>query len=207
MMKYHDLTLGQVEAVINKLGGYLGVKRLLRDELSILPRTRTPMYVSDDIIQFSVTSNGLTGPAWVKRLRDKGNHFGADVEMLLLSKDFTSTSGITTKIVAYRGCYFSDVSRHLSHICHTARMRRLVKPSMEIACLILDTLSRAEIDDLGIGLMVVVHEPPLFDSNFINHLAVGIGKMVVVRSKGEAPDEPETLWNKQCCFVFAGAGV
>ena len=35
-MKYHDLTLGQVEAVVNKLGGPDGVKRFLRGEPMVL---------------------------------------------------------------------------------------------------------------------------------------------------------------------------
>lgn len=34
-MKYGDLTLGQVEAVVNKLGGMDGVRRLLADELTV----------------------------------------------------------------------------------------------------------------------------------------------------------------------------
>lgn len=34
-MKYGEITLGQVEAVINKLGGMDGVRRLLADELTV----------------------------------------------------------------------------------------------------------------------------------------------------------------------------
>lgn len=37
-MKYGNLTLGQVEAVVNKLGGMSGVESLLRDELVVSPR-------------------------------------------------------------------------------------------------------------------------------------------------------------------------
>jgi hypothetical protein len=38
-MKYGELNLGQVEAIVNKLGGIEGAMRLLRGELKVVCKT------------------------------------------------------------------------------------------------------------------------------------------------------------------------
>ena len=40
-MKYGNLNLGQIEAIVNKLGGMENVERLLRDEVIIIHLTST----------------------------------------------------------------------------------------------------------------------------------------------------------------------
>ena len=48
-MKYGELTLGQTEAIVNKLGGMAGVRRLLADELVVSEREK-----SKDVFPVSV---------------------------------------------------------------------------------------------------------------------------------------------------------
>jgi len=43
-MKYRELNLGQIEAVVNKLGGMDGVQRLLRDEVKIVAKAAESVF-------------------------------------------------------------------------------------------------------------------------------------------------------------------
>ena len=70
-MKYGKLDLGQIEAVVNKLGGMDGLNKFLRGELVVsepIQRWRE----RDGVIYLSLVSDGKTGPEWVIYLESKG---------------------------------------------------------------------------------------------------------------------------------------
>ena len=72
-----NLTAGQLNAIVKKLGGYDGALRFLRDEISL--RDEASVIISkrkwreqDGIIYLSVTSNGMTGEDWIEHFRKNG---------------------------------------------------------------------------------------------------------------------------------------
>ena len=71
-MKYSDLDLGTIEAIMNKLGGMEGAKRFLRGELVISELVRSWREENGVISLGSVTSDGTTGLGWIERLEKKG---------------------------------------------------------------------------------------------------------------------------------------
>jgi hypothetical protein len=85
-MKYSDVTMGQMEACINKMGGVENFKRFLRGELSITEPIRS-WREEDGVIYFSVTSDGTTGEEWITRLEQGGFCVGDYAKQVLRSSD------------------------------------------------------------------------------------------------------------------------
>ena len=157
-MKYGNLTLGQIEAGINKLGGEEAFLKLLRDELSVSKPTCS-WREEDGIIYFSVTSDGTTGEDWIKRLESKGFRFSKWAKDVLNSTDFKPTTGIMNNIAVLKGELFKDSDRITKNIRNEADKRKLTTPNAEVACLIREKFTDKEIEQMGFWYIVAMHEP------------------------------------------------
>jgi len=156
-MKYGELNLGQVEAIVNKLGGMDGAQRLLRGELTVFEPERA-WREQDDVIYFSVTSDGTTGEEWIKRLEGKDFRTSNYAKSVLRSSDFKPTDGVTTEIAVLKGMLFEDSDRVTKKIRAEADKRELLKPNAEVACLIREKFSDEEIEAMGLWWIVTMHE-------------------------------------------------
>ncbi|TSC83408.1 MAG: Uncharacterized protein G01um101417_627 [Parcubacteria group bacterium Gr01-1014_17] len=152
------LTAGQLNAIVKKLGGHDMALRFLRDELSVSEPTRS-WREEDDVIYFSVTSDGTTGEDWIKRLEGNGFRVGDYAKQVLRSPDFKPTSGVTTEVAVLKGTLFEDNDRITKKIRAEADKRKLSKPNAELACLIRLKFTDKEIEDMGLWYIVAMHEP------------------------------------------------
>ena len=157
-MKYGELTLGQIEAMVNKLGGMEKVESLLRGELTISEPTRS-WREENGVIRFSVVSDGTTGPEWIKRLEKKGSRLSKWAMDVLKSSDFKSTSGVTYEVGVLKGTLFSENDRVTDKIRLEAVRRKMILPEAEIACLIRGMFTNEEIRKMGLYWIVTMHEP------------------------------------------------
>ncbi|HPT08294.1 MAG TPA: hypothetical protein PLE28_01200 [bacterium] len=157
-MKYGDLNLGQIEAVVNKLGGMDGVNKFLRGELIVSELTRS-WREENGVIYFSVTSDGTTGEEWIVRLESKGFRVGDYVKRVLRSKDFKPTNGIIYEIAVLKGELFSYSNRITKTIRKEAKNRKLSTPNAEVACLIREKFSDKELEAMGLYWIVAMHKP------------------------------------------------
>ena len=157
-MKYADVKLGFVEAVLNKLGGVEGAERFLRDEISISEPVRS-WREEDGIIYFSVTSDGTNGEEWIARLEAKGLRVSDWAKSVLRSSDFTPTSGVTTTIAVLKGSLFEDNDRFTKKIRAYAAKRKFSAPNAEVACLIRAKFTDKEIEAMGLSWIITMHEP------------------------------------------------
>lgn len=153
-----DLTMGQLNALVKKLGGRDNVLRVLRDELT-LPEVVRSWREEDGVIRFTVTSDGTSGASWIERLEQGGYNVGDYAKQLLLSPDFKPTKGVTTEIVVMKGSLFSDNNRITRNIRAEASKRKYVAPNPEVACLIRIMFTDKEIEDMGLWGIVTMHEP------------------------------------------------
>ena len=160
-MKYKDLTLGQVEAILNKLGGMDGAMKFLRDELLIISEPERAWREKNGVIYFTVTSDGTTGTEWVERLKKKGHFIGSDyARSVLLADDFRPTSGITTEVAVLK-----DMPNEGECNCSNETIRKaaedlkLETPNAELACLICEKFTNDEIRQMGLRQIVVMHSP------------------------------------------------
>jgi len=161
-----DLTVGQLNAIVKKLGGHEGALRFLRGE-TLIAETVKKWRENNDIIYFSVTSDGTTGKEWVKRLTDQRVIVHSKTVNLLNSKKFKPTSGVTTKIAILKGKKWTDEDRFNLKVCTQAIIRNFTLPNLEIACLIRDTLSYQDIAVMGLLQIIVVDNPSTLSANNI----------------------------------------
>ena len=198
-MKYPKLDLGQIEAVVNKLGGMEGVNRFLRDELLVSEPTRS-WREEDGVIYFSVTSDGTTGKDWITRLESKGFRVGDYAKQVLRSPDFKPTSGVTTEVAVLKGMLFEDNDRITKKIRAEADKRKLSKPNAELACLIREKFTDKEIEAMGLWYIVAMHEP-INDSDgdpfLLNANRYDVGRWLSACSV-----RPGSRWYRDYGFAF-----
>ncbi len=102
------------------------------------------------IIYFSVTSDGATGEEWITRLESKGFRVSGYAKIILRSKDFKPTSGITTEITVIKGVLFEDNIRITKRVRAYVKKHQLFDPNAELACLIREKFSDKEIEAMGL---------------------------------------------------------
>ncbi|MDQ5949474.1 MAG: hypothetical protein QG589_600 [Patescibacteria group bacterium] len=153
-----DLTAGQLNAIVKKLGGHNMALRFLRDEISVSEPTRS-WREEDGVIYFSVTSDGTTGEDWIKRLEGNGFRVGDYAKQVLRSPDFKPTNGVTTEVAVLKGMLFEDNNRITKNIRAKAAHRSFTKPNAELACLIREKFTDKEIEAMGLIWIVAMHEP------------------------------------------------
>ncbi len=158
------------------------------------------------IIRFSVTSDGTTGPAWIKRLEKKGFRIGDHARSILKSKDFKPTSGITTEVVVLKGMLFSDENRVTKKIRAYAETlsfnsQKPEKPNPEIACLIREKFSDEDLEAMGLAWIVAMHEP-INDSGG-NPSLLGADRDDDGSWLGAGLDNPGGRWIGDGGFAFA----
>ena len=203
-MKYGELNLGQIEAIVNKLGGMNGVAKLLRGELTVSEPTRR-WREEDGVIYLSVTSDGTTGPEWIERLEKKGYRVGDYAKSLLRSDDFKPTNGITTEVAVLKGMLFENNDRITKKIRAEAEIRKLTNPNAEVVYLIRENFSDEEIEAMGLVWIVVMHEP-IKDSDGNTRL-LGAGRFDEGSWLGTDYDKPGDEWGRSCGFAFAVSQV
>ncbi|MCK4918717.1 MAG: hypothetical protein KAS02_02950 [Candidatus Pacebacteria bacterium] len=203
-MKYGKLNLGQVEAVVNKLGGMEGVQRFLRDEITISKPTRS-WREKDGVIHFSVTSDGTTGGEWIKRLEGKDFHLSDCSKQLLRSSDFKPTDSITTEVAVLKGAFFKDKDRITKKIRAEADNRGFIKLNAEVACLVREKFTDKEIKTMGFDWLITMHKP-IKDSVSVLGL-LGTGWDGGESCLGAYYGGPGSLWGRGSGFVFLVAQV
>jgi hypothetical protein len=199
-----DLTAGQLNAIVKKLGGHDAALKFLRGELAVSEPTRN-WREEDGVIYFSVTSDGTTGEEWIKRLEDKGFRVGDYAKSVLRSADFKPTTGITTEVAVLKGMLFEDNDRITKKIRTEAANRKLETPNAEIACLIREQFTDEEIKAMGLTWIVAMHEP-IKDSaggpRLLGAYRGGDGRWL--RTCYDGPDDG---WLREDGFAFAVSQV
>jgi len=201
-MSKHPNTLGRIEAVWNKLGGEDGVDRFLRDEITVSKPARS-WHEQDGVI--SVTSDGTTGEAWIKRLEGKGIRVSDYAKSVLRSEDFNPTSGVTTEVAVLKGMLFEDNDRITKKIRAEADQRKLGKPEPELAYLIRLKFTDKEIEAMGLWYIVAMYEP-INDSDG-DPCLLGAGRRGGGSCLAAYYAEPGRLWCRDGGFAFAVSQV
>lgn len=158
MSKYGHKPHNWFEAIVNKLGGEEAAERFLRNEVTVSKPTRS-WREEDGVIYFWVTSDGTTGPQWIKRLEGKGFRLSKWAKDILRSPDFKPTTGVTTEGAVLKGALFKDKNRVTWKIRLEADRRGLIKLNVEVACLIRELFTDEEIKTMGLWWIVTMHEP------------------------------------------------
>ena len=192
------LTAGQLNAIVKKLGGHEAALAFLRGELIVSGPVRK-WQEKDGVITFTVTSDGTTGPEWIKRLEKGGFRVGDYAKQLLKKMD--TTDGVTTDVTVLKGELFSDNDRVTSKIRAEAESRGLTEPNPEIACLIRELFTDKELEEMGVWSMVAMHEPIEDADGYSVLLSADRGGGG--RWLGTYYGRPDHRWHRDNSFAFA----
>ncbi len=203
-MKYASLDLGTIEAVFNKLGGIEGAQKFLQGRLQVSEPARR-WREQDGVIYLTVTSNGMTGPEWIKYLEKKGFRLSDYAKSVLRSSDFKPTKGVTYEVAILKGMLFEDSQRITKNIRNVATERKFTTPNAEIACLIRDNFSDEDIEAMGLVWIVAMHEPIKDSGGYPNLLHAN-------RNDGGSwldayYDDPDSRWHRGLGFAFVVSQV
>ncbi len=193
------LTADELNTLVERIGGREIALKVISGEMIVSEPTK--WREEKGVIYFSVTSDGTTGPGWIKRLEDKGFKLGDSAKSVLRSIDFKPTTDIITEVAVLKGILFEDDDRITKKIHTEAAKRKLETPNAEIACLIREQFTDEEIEAMGLKWIVSMHEP-IKDSAGDPHLLIaGCGDVGHWLSTDcGAPDD---IWHREGCFVFA----
>ena len=159
----------------------------------------------DNVIRFSVTSDGTTGGEWITRLESKGFRIGSYAESILHSKSFKLTSGITYEVAVLKGKYFSDSNRITKTIRKEAKNLKFSTPNTEVAPLIREKFSDKELKAMGLYWIVAMHEP-IEDSDG-DPLLLSADRFDDSSWLNANYDDPDNKWNRSDGFAFVVSQV
>lgn len=208
-MKYGKLNIGQIEAIVNNLGGMEGVEKFLRGEITV-SETKRAWREQDGVIYFSVTSDGTIGEEWIKRLKSKGFYITETAKRMLRSPHFSPTNGVTIEVAILKGTIFKDDDRIMGNVYAEAKKRKLMTPNVEVACLIREKFMGEEIEAMGLSWIVVVHEPikgsdgeyPIPGSDGEYPSLLNVQHDSVGRWLSTCHSDPRTGWSRETGLAF-----
>jgi len=207
--------VGELNALVKNIMRQTGVPdaneavRLVNSGEWIVSKPMCCWREQDGVIYMTVTSNGRTGPQWIKYLKGKGIVIGDYAKSVLHSKDFKPTRGVTYEIAILKSGLFAEKDCISCKIRFGAeggiftKSRKLHTPNAEIACLIREVVSDKMLEDMCLWRIVAMHEP-IKDCNDNLRLisVVGTG---VSRGLSAVPGNPDSKWNYRedgFAFVF-----
>ncbi len=154
--------MGQINAIVKKLGGYERALRFLGDELIIQEKEDGRWHVKNDgVVYFQVITDGTTGEAWIERLNSSGVRIGGDNDsyQILNHSLFIPTNRMVTKVAVLPGLLFKDSERTVEVVRAEAVKRNLSTPDAELACYICEKFSDKAIAAMGLKNICVMHNP------------------------------------------------
>ncbi len=154
----------------------------------------------DGVIYFTVTSNGITGEAWITHLEAKGFQLSKWAKDVLRSPDFKPTSGVTYNVAVLKGSLFTDADRVTRTIRQDANRRGFTTPHAEVACLIREQFSDADIKTMDLLWLVTMHEP--INDTVGGPALLGAGRRSDVSWLSADGGRPESRWVRGCGFAF-----
>ncbi len=161
--------------------------------------TPTAWTVDDEgNIHFTLTSNGFTREQWEQYLERRGWRIGDYARQVLRRASEAPTNGVTYNIVVRPGQKISD--RITKKIRAAADKKGWVKPHWEVACLIRDTFTDEQLEQMGLWYIVTMHEP-IKDSDgdprLLHAYRLDGGGWL-----GAHYDRPDGEWNGSGGFAF-----
>jgi hypothetical protein len=164
---------------------------------STTPTPASRWYERDGVIYTSVVSNGWTAAKWIASLEKGGVAITEFAKKLLLGIDFRpSAVGTTYQLAILKGTLFAsgDIDTHIIH--KEAHRRQLIKPQVEIACLLRQYFSDQDFKAMGMWGVVVSHECIQSPDGVPSLLSVECGSLTAC----SAP--PGRTWAQGGGFVF-----
>lgn len=137
------------------------------------PKKRNP---KDDIIEFELVSNGMSGEMWIFHLKEIGYSIGDDAKKILLSDNFKpSEKGNLFKVIVFKNKYFKDGGGSYDSIVKSLLEHDLRIPTLEIICLIRNKFTDGELKKMGLKWIIAMHDPFKIEGRGLRLMCAGSG--------------------------------
>lgn len=110
-------------------------------------------------IHFTVTSNGMTCEQWEHHLKSRRLLLDDSGPNLLRHVGGVSTNGVVYRIVVRPGSKIADRERTIPKVFAHAANKGWKIPHWEVACLISDTFSNEQVEQMGLFWITIMHKP------------------------------------------------
>lgn len=170
-----DVMPGKLNALVKNIMQQTGTGdpneavRLVNSGEWILSKPTRSWHEENDIVYLPpFTTDGTTGEGWIYRLKSNGFHVGDDAQQMLLSPFFrpSKPGTVIESVILKSKLFHDDDHRTMTNIYGYARRaflgpnrRKLMLPNAELACLIRLNFTGEEIEAMGMGYIITVHEP------------------------------------------------
>lgn len=128
-------------------------------ENKIFSKTNLSWREKNGVIYLSVTSRGMSGREWITHLLSLKYCVTGYTEGLLLSNDFKPTNNFVYEVAVLKGNLFAFQERITDKIRTEALKRGYDIPNPEVACLIREKFSDADLERMGLFWIAVMHQP------------------------------------------------
>lgn len=157
-------------------------------------------WLDDGILCFTAVSDGTLGPDWTTRLEKKHPRVGNGAKTILNSPYFKPTQGVTYEAAILKHLP-SKLSRTTENFRKHARSLRLLKPTVEVACLVSHLAIEGKIDLSSFTYVSVMHEPIKASDGKSYLLGVDcVGEGFCVSASSGEPEQ-EWLLKEGCLFL------
>jgi len=159
-MKHKDITLGKIEALINKMGGPQIVDRFLRGDFTLTEVNKGYAIREDGLIILTVTSHGHNGPEQKKFLQENGHYVTGYASEILNHGDFTTTpKGAEIQIGILTQKMIGDLDWAPANARRKMEELGGKTPSHDIGGLLRENLSDSQIESMGLWGIATLSEP------------------------------------------------
>jgi hypothetical protein len=186
---YGALTENHIKAVIEKLGGFEGVLRFLKNEVSIVKKEN-----QETIDYYSIISDGMTGEQFITYFESSGCQVGSYFKTIIRSRKFIPSRGVSTKIALLKGLSCLKTKEIFSN----ANNFGFNKPNLGLACLIIKKIIDKEINIIGFSQVVIMHEP----IEFLHYQRLFVFNFTGKNYCISARYIPEQEWDSGSAFIF-----
>lgn len=169
---------------------------------AVIPIAPTPTaWTVDDEgnIHFTVTSNGFTREQWEEHLARRGCRIRDWARQVLHHVNEVPTNGVAYHVVVRPGSKIASHARVTKEIREHATDKGWRTPHWEVACLISDTFTNEQLEQMGPGYIVTMHEP--IESEGYPDLLIS-GRSGGGRWLGMNDARPDGKWDNRSGFAF-----
>jgi len=206
-----EIPVGKLNALVKNLMLQMNTAdpseavRLINSGERVVSKPTCNWREQDGVIYLSVTSDGTTGPEWIKRLEKKSFRLSDYAKGIFRSSGFKPTKGVKYEIVILKGLLFEDNDRITKNIRAEADKRKLDKPNAEVTCLIRENFSDKDIEAMGLTWIVTMHEPIKDSDGALGLLDTDCG--ADGSGLDACYDSPGIRWDRERGFAFAVSQV
>ena len=123
-------------------------------------KTDTPSWrENNEVIFFSLVSDGTTGRNWIRRLEYDGFRLGDDAKAILRSPLFVPTSQVRSHVAVIKGSLFREMERTTKNVLALARKYKFSNPDPELICLTRKKFLDKDLADMGLFWLIGMHIP------------------------------------------------